>query len=323
MPTIHQLQVLAAPETALAPRPQLAARARFALAAWCGRALYRLKLGRVSSLQREGEAFYLKARHRHSAALISAGNAIQKLRRGELLGLHQREWLAWEEQCGALAWPREVGARSQVLGGALLCPALPGEPLRAILRSKQSLESRLRAVELAARELQRLQSLEMRFPDGGLRAWSHGDAHAGNVLVDVEAGSASWFDFETVHAAWCPPAWRHADDLRALAYSCAACCCAGDSEPLAQALAHAIECPRLRVELLAQSRCLQRRARAFHLAQAPMRWAGHQGFGRALQAALVEAAPPAEPGDALRCALQVLECDQKRLQAVGCVEDAP
>ena len=43
---------------------------------------------------------------------------------------------------------------------------------------------------------------------------------AENVLVDLEAGVARWFDFETIHEANRPLAWRRADDLRALLATC-------------------------------------------------------------------------------------------------------
>ena len=43
---------------------------------------------------------------------------------------------------------------------------------------------------------------------------------AENVLVDLASGIAHWFDFETMHAASRPLAWRRADDLRALLGTC-------------------------------------------------------------------------------------------------------
>lgn len=43
---------------------------------------------------------------------------------------------------------------------------------------------------------------------------------AENVLVDLNAGVAHWFDFETIHDARRPLAWRRADDVRALLVTC-------------------------------------------------------------------------------------------------------
>ena len=282
MPTHPRPQVLAARTSRLA----LARRARFQLTALYGRGLYALKLGRVRCVRRQSQRFYIKTRRGYSAALVGGGNAIQKLWRSELLGLPEREWLAWEQKLAPLAWPSEIASGARVRGRSLVCPALPGEPLSTVLRSNRSLQSRMEAVRLAAVELIQLQRLELEFPDGGWRLWSHGDAHAGNVIVDLERQSASWFDFETVHEAWCSPHWRHTDDLRALAYSCAACCCPCEYSELARTIVAAASCPGLRTELGKQSRRLQRRARAFHLAQAPLSWDQHQEFGRVLQAAL-------------------------------------
>jgi selenocysteine lyase/cysteine desulfurase len=50
--------------------------------------------------------------------------------------------------------------------------------------------------------------------------FTHGDAMAENVLVDLGAGVAHWFDFETIHDASRPLAWRRADDVRALLVTC-------------------------------------------------------------------------------------------------------
>lgn len=283
----------------LAPRPEpapVAARAIFKLTALYGRGLYKLKLGRVCQTQRGGQAIYIKTRHRRSALLVGVGNALLKASGGELRGLPEREWLGWEQQVGALAWPEDVSSRVRVRGRSLLCPALPGEPLAHILGSARDLEARLRAVEIAARELQRLQRLELSLPDRSVRLWSHGDAHAGNVVVDLSRERAAWFDFETVHASWCPPLWRQADDLRALAYSCASACCPCEHPALARALAGAIECRCLSAELERQSRVLERRASALHLAQAPLGWAEHQRFGRVLRAEFQGARGSPEPG---------------------------
>ena len=50
--------------------------------------------------------------------------------------------------------------------------------------------------------------------------FTHGDAMAENVLIDLETGAAHWFDFETIHDSSRPMAWRRADDVRALAVTC-------------------------------------------------------------------------------------------------------
>ncbi|MNC87021.1 hypothetical protein D3C83_27150 [compost metagenome] len=43
---------------------------------------------------------------------------------------------------------------------------------------------------------------------------------AENVLVDLDADVANWFDFETAHEGNRPMTWRRADDVRALLATC-------------------------------------------------------------------------------------------------------
>lgn len=50
--------------------------------------------------------------------------------------------------------------------------------------------------------------------------FTHGDAMAENVLVDLKTEVVHWFDFETLHDSSRPIAWRRADDLRALLVTC-------------------------------------------------------------------------------------------------------
>ena len=64
-----------------------------------------------------------------------------------------------------------------------------------------------------------LHRFELPRADGGCERLSHGDATLRNVLFDPATGEARWFDFDTAHDPGLAPAWRHADDLRALIYS--------------------------------------------------------------------------------------------------------
>jgi hypothetical protein len=50
--------------------------------------------------------------------------------------------------------------------------------------------------------------------------FTHGDAMAENVMIDLDARVAHWFDFETIHDSSRPLAWRRADDVRALLATC-------------------------------------------------------------------------------------------------------
>ena len=95
--------------------------------------------------------------------------------------------------------------------GTLVLPRLAGETLATLLEDPALDESvQRRAIELAVVALAELHRL----------GFTHGDAMAENVMVDLDAGVAHWFDFETVHDAGRPMAWRRADDVRALLATC-------------------------------------------------------------------------------------------------------
>lgn len=95
--------------------------------------------------------------------------------------------------------------------GTLVLPCLAGETLAAVLENRQFDESRRRrAIELAVVALAEFHH----------RGFTHGDAMAENVLVDLERGVGQWFDFETIHDESRPMTWRRADDLRALLMTC-------------------------------------------------------------------------------------------------------
>jgi serine/threonine protein kinase len=95
--------------------------------------------------------------------------------------------------------------------GMLVLPLLAGHTLATLLEDPELEESiRKRAMEHAAIALADFHRL----------GFTHGDAMAENVLVDFEAGVAHWCDFETIHEANRPLAWRRADDLRALLVTC-------------------------------------------------------------------------------------------------------
>jgi hypothetical protein len=122
--------------------------------------------------------------------------------------LPQRDW----EQRERLIYQRLHGASIRVeADGMLVLPLLAGHTLATLLEDPGLEESiRKRAMEHAAIALADFHRL----------GFTHGDAMAENVLVDLDAGVARWFDFETIHEASRPLAWRRADDLRALLVTC-------------------------------------------------------------------------------------------------------
>jgi hypothetical protein len=96
-------------------------------------------------------------------------------------------------------------------GRVLVLPHLAGRTLATLLEDPELEEPvRKRAIERAVVALAEFHRL----------GFTHGDAMAENVLIDLEAGVAHWFDFETIHDSSRPMAWRRADDVRALLVTC-------------------------------------------------------------------------------------------------------
>jgi serine/threonine protein kinase len=122
--------------------------------------------------------------------------------------LPQREWEERERRVYRSLRGTSIRIEAD---GTLVLPRLAGETLATLLDDPELEESvRKKAVEQAVVALAELHHLGL----------THGDAMAENVLVDLEAGVAHWFDFETVHDSSRPLAWRRADDVRALLVTC-------------------------------------------------------------------------------------------------------
>ena len=145
--------------------------------------------------------------------------------------------------------------------GVLVLPCLAGQTLATLLEAPQLDESvRTRAIERAAFALAEFHR----------RGFTHGDAMAENVMIDLAAGAARWFDFETVHDPRRPLAWRRADDLRALLVTCLVRTL---PERRAETLQNVLDAygddDVVRILGTSFTSVLQRPL-AFHLAQAPM-----------------------------------------------------
>ena len=156
----------------------------------------------------------------------------------------------------------------------IVFPRLAGTTLAALLEDRE-LEPflRRRAIELAVVALGELHRLGL----------THGDAMAENVMIDLEGGVAHWFDFETVHESSRPPAWRRADDVRALL---ATCLLRTDPRELPETLrlildAYADE--RVTPILAAAFSSVLRRPLTFHLGQAPLSLACYREIARVLR----------------------------------------
>ncbi|HJR35815.1 MAG TPA: hypothetical protein VJ817_12750 [Gemmatimonadales bacterium] len=251
--------------------PESAARAYFLLCRALGRLLRSAKYSTTRIVYENGEPQVRKHRRFYAPLLVwMAGPLVRMLDTGVRV-LSQRDW----EERERLIY-RSLRGRSIRIdaGGKLVLPCLAGETLATLLEDPERPEAaRTRAVELAVRALARFHS----------RGFTHGDAMAENVLVDLEAGVASWFDFETLHEPGRPMAWRRADDVRALL---ATCLVRTEPAKVAETLHRILDIysDDEVTRLLATSFTLvMRRPLSFHLGQAGLSFQGFREIARLLR----------------------------------------
>jgi hypothetical protein len=191
--------------------------------------------------------------------LVQLGDPLLKALDTGVRVLPQR---AWEER-ERLMYGRLYATSIQVNGdGALVLPRLPGNTLAGLLEDPQLAEpDRTKAIELAVVAL-------ARFHDAG---FTHGDAMAENVMVDLESGVARWFDFETVHDGRRSLTWRRADDVRALLATCLLRTSRANLAATLQLIVDVYAPDADVAHFLAKNFCSgSRRALAFHLGQAAL-----------------------------------------------------
>lgn len=241
------------------------------------------RLCAVRAAEAGGERVIVKRRYAYAAVPILAARVLP----ARLRVLSVREWLEWEPEVYRRAYGAAVVAGP---GPCLHLPAWPGVPLAAWLAEPAALvDDRLGALAAATRELRRLHALPVRYPDGGVRLFSHGDATVRNAVYDSATGKVHWFDFETIHTGAHPPAWRHADDLRALAYSAAVVMDITALGPAAEAIVAAYADASVRSELAGMIACGRAHRDPFQLAQAPLTGPKRAAFEAALRCALAHA----------------------------------
>ena len=186
---------------------ELAERAYFVL---CLALAWLLRSGRYSKariVNEGGERLVRKHRLLYAPLLVWLGGPLVRILDTGVQVLPQREW----EERERSVYRSLYGTSIRIYGRMLVLPCLAGETLASVLEDPDLMESvRKRAIERAVVALAELHHL----------GFTHGDAMAENVLVDLEAGVAHWVDFETIHDSRRPPAWRRADDLRALLVTC-------------------------------------------------------------------------------------------------------
>jgi len=183
---------------------ELAARAYFVLCLALGRLLRSTKYSTARIVHQDEVQ---KRRLFYAPLLVWLGGPLLRILNTGVRVLPQREWEERERRI----YERLRGASIRVDDGVLILPLLAGRTLAALLEDPGIEESiRTRAIERAVVALADFHRLGL----------THGDAMAENVLVDLEAGVARWFDFETIHDPGRPMVWRRADDVRALLVTC-------------------------------------------------------------------------------------------------------
>jgi hypothetical protein len=188
--------------------PALAARAYFDLCLALGRMLRSAKYSTVRIVHQDGQRLVRKHRRWYASFLIWMSGLLVRVLDTGVRVLPQREWEQRERRIYRSLYDTAIEVDA---GGVLVLPYLAEHTLATWLEDPELREPiRKRAMELATVGL-------AEFHRQGL---THADAMAENVLVDLEAGVAYWFDFETIHDSSRPLAWRRADDVRALLFTC-------------------------------------------------------------------------------------------------------
>jgi hypothetical protein len=118
--------------------------------------------------------------------------------------------------------------------------------------------------------------------------FTHGDAMADNVLIDLEAEVAHWFDFETMHDSSRPIAWRRADDVRALLVTCLVRTAPGKRVEILQLILDVYADEGVTHLLATSFTSVWRRPLTFHLAQAGLSYRCFLEIARLLRERLGE-----------------------------------
>ena len=203
--------------------------------------------------------------------LIALGGPLMRVLNTGVRVLPQREW----EERERLIYQSLRNSAIRLDGdGMLVLPHLAGTTLASLLEDRALERSRRhRAIELAVISLATFHRLGL----------THGDAMAENVMVDLEAGVAHWFDFETVHDPTRPMDWRRADDLRALLATCLVRTEPRRLDETTRLILNAYTDESVAPHLAASFASVLRPSLVFHLGQAALSWQHHREIARLLR----------------------------------------
>jgi hypothetical protein len=253
---------------------ELAERAWFVVCLVLGRLLRSATYSKAWIVDRDGERQVRKHRRFYAPFLVWMGRPLLWALDAGVRVLPQR---AWEERERRLYESLRRTSIRIAADGVLVLPCLAGETLAALLEDP-ALEAsvRRRAIEQAVVALAEFHRL----------GWTHGDAMAENVLIDLEAGAAHWFDFETMHDPCRSLVWRRADDLRALLVTCLLRTAPEKRADTLQLILDVYADEEVVRVLAASFTSVWRRPLTFHLAQAGLSFQCFREIGRLLRARL-------------------------------------
>ena len=238
--------------------PALAERAYFLACLTLGQLLRSARYSKARTVRQNGALAVHKRRSFYAPLLIWLGDPLIRILNAGIRVLPQRDWVEREHQMYLSLHGAAIHVHTD---GTLVLPCLSGKPLAALLEHPGLDEAvRKRAVELAVVALAEFHRL----------GFTHGDAMAENVLVDLDAGVAHWLDFETIHDSRRPMAWRRADDVRALLTTTLIRTSPEQLAGTLQLILDAYANEEVTRQLAANFASTWRRPLAFHLAQAAL-----------------------------------------------------
>jgi hypothetical protein len=223
-----------------------------------------LRSARYSKTRIVTESHVRKHRVFYAPLLIWLSDPLVKILNTGVRVLPQQDW----EQRERELYRSLYGASIRIDGGTLVLPRFAGQTLAALLENRAlddaSRKKAIASAVLALAEFHRL-------------GFTHGDAMAENVMIDLDAAAAPaaatarWFDFETLHdsAGRCME-WRRSDDLRALIVTCLIRTAPDKRAETVQFILDLYADEHVTRFLAATLASPLRRSLPFHLGQAPM-----------------------------------------------------
>jgi hypothetical protein len=253
-----------------------AERAYFVVCLALGRLLRSGRYAKVRIVSQDGKDQVRKYRLFYAPLLVRLGDPLVRILDTGVQVLTQRDWVERER----LIYRSLYGASIHVDGdGVLVLPRLAGQTLATLLEDPELEESvRKRAVQLAVAALAEFH----------LQGFTHGDAMAENVMVDLDAGVAHWFDFETMHDPSRPVVWRRADDVRALLATCLLRTDAAERARTLQLILDVYADEEVPRHLATAFTSGFQRPLTFHLGQAGLSFSDYREIGHLLRARLGE-----------------------------------